>query len=129
MNYSGTINTCKYLISYCVMLLLINNLYSNTLFFVILWVTISINLYKLRVDILTWTGNLLCHIQLLYLLNYIHLFLHNYYLITVTSETKAKRYVLRLAIKNSFIVAYVGVIRTLNSKYQKFMTYLLVHNI
>jgi hypothetical protein len=24
---------------------------------------------------------------------------------------------------------YVGVIRTLNDKYQKFMTYLLVHNI
>lgn len=53
----------------------------------------------LREDTQTWTGNLLCHIQLLYLLNYIHLFLHNYYLITVTSETKAKPYVLRLAIK------------------------------
>ena len=54
--------------------------------------------HRFRVNILTWTENLLCHIQLFYLLNYIYLF-------------------------------YVGVIRTLNSKYQKFMTYLLVYNI
>ena len=59
---------------------------------------------KLRVNILTWTGNLLFHIQLFYLLNYIHLFTINF-------------------------LIYVGVIRTLNSKYQKFMTYLLVYNI
>ena len=50
--------------------------------------------------ILTWTGNILFHIQLFYLLNYIHL-----------------------------LYSYVGVIRTPNSKYQKFMTYRLVHNI
>ena len=33
------------------------------------------------VNILTWTGNLLCHIQLFYLLNYIHLFYFNYYIL------------------------------------------------
>ena len=32
-------------------------------------------------------------------------------------------------LKKNFYVLYVGVVRTLNYKYQKFMTYLLVYNI
>src|ERR1700729_1986785 len=49
------------------------------------------------------------HIQLFYLLNYIHLFCKIY--------------------KKSIRNVYFGVIRTPNVKYQKFMTYLLVHEI
>ena len=68
-----------------------NHILINKLYDIYLYIGI-------RVNILTWTGNLLCHIQLFYLLNYIHLY-------------------------------YVGVIRTLIGKYQKFMTYRLVYNI
>lgn len=63
----------------------------------------------MRADTLTWTGNLLCHIQLFYLLNYTHL--------------------IKNKLKILITLFYSGMIRTFNYKYQKFMTYLLVHRI
>ena len=41
----------------------------------------------------------------------------------------AVKIIYTLNIINKLFYIYVGVIRTLNDKYQKFMTYLLVHNI
>ena len=67
-------------------------------------------------NILTWTENLLCHIQLFHQLNYIHLLLINFFLTSPWKEQNGLNF-------------YVGVIRTLNGKYQKFMTYRLVYNI
>ena len=61
------------------------------------------------VNTLIRTGNILCHIQAFYRLNYIH--------------HKMKTFI-KLLNNN-----YVGVVRTLNNKHQKFMTYRLVYNI